>query len=122
MNVRILGGLAAALLVVSPVIAGCGGSSVPVLNARQILSNDGYTPVSQAELASMTGGLPANTRPYVVSWAAGLQTGDPMGGAEVVFVLTPAGAAKVTAADLASFSGGTATMSGDVLRVDESAG
>jgi hypothetical protein len=102
--------------------AACGGSSVPP-SAASVLKADGYTfRLSQAQLVALGGArglIPAKYKPYVTGYSVGVKKSGSGEKVEVVFILTPAGAAKVTKSDLAGTGQGyTATLSGDVLRLN----
>lgn len=107
------GTLLAALLA----LAGVGLIAPHPVTATSVLKSDGYSPISQAALSDMGAGMPASLAPYVSGYAAGTRPGT----LEVVAILTPAGMAKVTQAEVAGMGDATttATLNGDVLRVDE---
>jgi len=114
--------IAAAIAV--PVIALTGAgiayaavTSSPPPSAESVLTGDGYTLIPPSVFASLGAVIPAADRGYIRSWAVGTKPG---GRIELVAVLTPAGQAKITPADLAPGPGAgyTATEDGPVLRVD----
>jgi hypothetical protein len=90
-------------------------TSTPPPNATAVLVSDGYTPMTKAAVTRLGIVMPAAVQPYISSWAAG--TGS--AGLEVVAVLTAAGEVKISGQNLA-LSGATATVHGDILRIDGS--
>jgi hypothetical protein len=111
MNKRILALAGAAALAV-PLAACSSGPPSP----SSVLQADGYSHiVSQSRLAALGGVLPQRDRRYVSSYAVGYKPG---GQAEAVIIVTQAGAATITPAQLATGSGGVhISLSGDVVRM-----
>ena len=111
MNKRILTLAGAAALAVP--LAACS-SSPP--SPPSILRADGYSHIiSQTALAAIDNPLPQQDKKYVSGYAAGYK---PDGQMELVVVVTPAGAATITPAQLAKRYGGMhVSLSGDVARL-----
>lgn len=111
MNKRILALAGAAALAVP--LAAC--SSGPP-SASSVLHGDGYSHiVGQSGLAALGSTLPQRDNKYISSYAVGYKPG---GQAEAVFIVTKAGAAKITPAQLASeYHGVHISLSGDVMRL-----
>jgi hypothetical protein len=111
MNKRILALAGAAALAV-PLAACSSGPPSP----SSVLKADGYSHiVGQSGLAAVGNVMPQRDSRYISGYAAGYKPG---GQAEVVFIVTQAGAAKITPAQLASgYHGVHISLSGDVMRL-----
>ena len=111
MNKRILALAGAAALAVP--LAACS-SGAP--SSSSVLQADGYSHiVSQSGLAALGGVLPQRDKRYVSSYAVGYK---PDGQAEAVIIVTQAGAATITPAQLANgYHGARVSLSGDVVRM-----
>lgn len=111
MNKRILALAGAAALTVP--LAAC--SSGPP-SASSVLRGDGYSHiVNQSGLAAFGAAFPHRDGRDISSYAVGYKPG---GQAEMVVIVTQAGAAQITPAQLASdYHGVHVSLSGDVLRL-----
>lgn len=111
MNKRILALAGAAALAV-PLAACSSGPPSP----SSVLQADGYSHiVSRSGLAALGAALPQRDNQYISGYAVGYKPG---GQAEVVVIITQAGAAKITPAQLASaYHGVHISLSGDVMRM-----
>lgn len=111
MNKRILA-LAGAAALAAPLAACSSGPPSP----PSVLQADGYSHiVSQSTLAAFGSILPQQDKRYVSGYAVGYK---PDGQAEAVIIVTQAGAATITPAQLASgYHGVHISLSGDVVRM-----
>ena len=111
MNKRILALAGAAALAV-PLAACSSGPPSP----SSVLQADGYSHiVGQSGLAAVGGVLPQKDKRYVFGYAVGYR---PDGRAEAVIIVTHAGAATITPAQLAKgYDGVHISLSGDVVRM-----
>lgn len=112
MNKRILALAGAAALAVS--LAAC--SSGPP-SPSSVLQADGYSHiVNQSGLAALGNVLPQRDKRYVSSYAVGYKPDGQE--AEAVIIVTQAGAATITPAQLANgYDGVHLSLSGDVVRM-----
>jgi hypothetical protein len=111
MNKRILALAGAAALAVPLAACSSGPPSPP-----SVLQADGYSQIlNQSTLAAFGNVLPQKDRRYVSGYAVGYKTD---GQAEAVIIVTQAGAATITPAQLANgYHGVHISLSGDVVRM-----